>query len=116
MAGEKTVMDTEQNLTDIGADITIKPPEGAMQVPTGTPTLPTGIPTLPSTTTTVTAYHYNRTTTTTALQLPPLQLPQLLPQGHRFSRITSRAPGIPIGLDRPQRRCNLRFHSHIPAS
>jgi len=52
MAGEKTVMDSEQNLTDIGANITINQPEGAMQVPTGTPTLPTGIPTLPSTTTT----------------------------------------------------------------
>ena len=51
MAGEKTVMDSEQNLTDIGADITINPPEGAMQVPTGIPTIPTGIPT-PTTPTT----------------------------------------------------------------
>ncbi len=53
MAGEKTVMDMEQNLTDIGAAITINPPEGATQVPTGIPTIPTGIPTsIPTTTTT----------------------------------------------------------------
>jgi hypothetical protein len=46
--GETTVMEAEQNLTDIGAAITIKPPEGAMQIPTGIPTIPTGIPTIPS--------------------------------------------------------------------
>jgi regulation of enolase protein 1 (concanavalin A-like superfamily) len=51
MAGEKTVMDSEQNLTDIGAAITINPPEGATQIPTGTPTIPTGIPTTTPTTT-----------------------------------------------------------------
>jgi hypothetical protein len=48
VAGETTVMEAEQNLTDIGAAITIKPPEGAMQIPTGIPTFPTGIPTIPS--------------------------------------------------------------------
>jgi regulation of enolase protein 1 (concanavalin A-like superfamily) len=48
MDGNKMVMDTEQNLTDIGAAITIKPPEDVMQVPTGMPAIPTGIPTLPT--------------------------------------------------------------------
>jgi beta-xylosidase len=66
-------MDSEQNITDIGAAITIKPPEGAMQGPTGIPTVPTGIPTLPlntsttrpATTTTRLTTSIGQTTTTT---------------------------------------------------
>jgi regulation of enolase protein 1 (concanavalin A-like superfamily) len=68
MAGEKTVMDMEQNLTDIGAAITINPPEGATQVPTGIPTIPTGIPTsIPTTATTPPA----TTTTSPTITTPP---------------------------------------------
>jgi regulation of enolase protein 1 (concanavalin A-like superfamily) len=63
MVGEKTVMETEQNVTDIGAAITINPPAGAMQIPTGLPTVPTGIPTPPPTTKT--------TTPTTTSTIPP---------------------------------------------
>ena len=52
MAGEKTVMDMEYNLTDIGANITINPPEGAFKPPA----VPTGLPTsTPTTTPTATA-------------------------------------------------------------
>jgi regulation of enolase protein 1 (concanavalin A-like superfamily) len=50
-AGKKSVAETEQNLTDIGAAITINPPEGAAQVPTA-PAIPTGLPTRPPVTTT----------------------------------------------------------------
>jgi regulation of enolase protein 1 (concanavalin A-like superfamily) len=68
MAGEKTVMDMEQNLTDIGAAITINPPEGATQVPTGIPTIPTGIPTsIPTTATTPPT----TTTTSPTITTPP---------------------------------------------
>jgi len=68
MAGEKTVMDMEQNLTDIGAAITINPPEGATQVPTGIPTIPTGIPTsIPTTATTPPA----TMTTSPTITTPP---------------------------------------------
>jgi regulation of enolase protein 1 (concanavalin A-like superfamily) len=66
MAGEKTVIDMEQNLTDIGAAITINPPEGATQIPTGTPTIPTGIPTTTPTTT---------TTAPTTTSTPPTTTP-----------------------------------------
>jgi regulation of enolase protein 1 (concanavalin A-like superfamily) len=62
MSGEKTVLDMEQNLTDIGAAITINPPEGAAQIPTGTPTIPTGTPTHPPT---------NPTTPPTTTNTPP---------------------------------------------
>jgi regulation of enolase protein 1 (concanavalin A-like superfamily) len=55
MAVEKTVIDSEQNLTDIGAAITINPPEGAVQVPTGIPASPSGTPKPPATTKTTTA-------------------------------------------------------------
>jgi regulation of enolase protein 1 (concanavalin A-like superfamily) len=44
MANDKMVIDSEQNLTDIGAAISIKPPEGALRVTTGMPDIPGGIP------------------------------------------------------------------------
>jgi regulation of enolase protein 1 (concanavalin A-like superfamily) len=69
MSGEKTVMDMEQNLTDIGAAITINPPEGATQIPTGIPTMPTGIPT--TTPTTTTTPPTTTTTTVTTTTNPP---------------------------------------------
>ncbi len=43
-SGTKMVIESEQNLTDIGANIAINPPEGAMTPPT-MPTFPTGLPT-----------------------------------------------------------------------
>jgi beta-xylosidase len=63
MAGKKTVIESEQNLTDIGAVITINPPENVTSMPTS-PTMPTGIPTSPTTTTSTSSYS---TTPTTSL-------------------------------------------------
>jgi regulation of enolase protein 1 (concanavalin A-like superfamily) len=53
---EKSVMESEQNVTDIGANITINPPDGAFKPPTG-------IPTAPSTTKTTTPPPTTKTTT-----------------------------------------------------
>jgi regulation of enolase protein 1 (concanavalin A-like superfamily) len=58
-AGDKTVMESEQNVTDIGANITINPPDNAMKPPTG-------IPTAPTTTKTTTPPPTTRTTTPAA--------------------------------------------------
>jgi regulation of enolase protein 1 (concanavalin A-like superfamily) len=55
MAGEKSVTDSEQNLTDIGANITINPPEGAMTPPTGSSTSSTTTTTTGTTSTTTTS-------------------------------------------------------------
>jgi regulation of enolase protein 1 (concanavalin A-like superfamily) len=67
MDGEKTVMETEYNLTDIGTAITINPPEGAFTPPTGTTDLSksTTTKTTPTTTTTKTTSTTKTTTTTT---------------------------------------------------
>jgi regulation of enolase protein 1 (concanavalin A-like superfamily) len=65
MAGEKTVMESEQNLTDIGAAITINPPEGATQPPTPTG-LPTSLPTSTPTPTPTAIATPTPTTTSTA--------------------------------------------------
>jgi regulation of enolase protein 1 (concanavalin A-like superfamily) len=67
MDNEKTVMETELNLTDIGAAITINPPEGAFVPPTGIPTsTPTSTTTPPATTTTLPATTTPPATTTSA--------------------------------------------------
>jgi regulation of enolase protein 1 (concanavalin A-like superfamily) len=60
-SGQKSLIESEQNLTDIGASITIKPPEDAVQIPT-MPTIPTGLPTGPATTTEVAAPDETETT------------------------------------------------------
>jgi regulation of enolase protein 1 (concanavalin A-like superfamily) len=65
MKGEKTVMDSEQNLTDIGAAITINPPEGATKPPTSTG-LPTSTPTTTTTPKPTTTATPTPTTTTTS--------------------------------------------------
>jgi regulation of enolase protein 1 (concanavalin A-like superfamily) len=65
-AGDKIVMDSEQNLTDIGANIVINPPGGATTIPTGTTTTST-------TTTATTTAATTTTTTTTASATPSLQ-------------------------------------------
>jgi regulation of enolase protein 1 (concanavalin A-like superfamily) len=81
-SGNKMVVESEQNLTDIGANITINPPESVMTPPTGLPTgLPTSVPTIPSTTptsststtTTPTATTTTTTTTTTVTTTPPAE-------------------------------------------
>jgi regulation of enolase protein 1 (concanavalin A-like superfamily) len=68
-------MEMEQNLTDIGADITISPPEGIVQIPTGTPVIPTSNPTLPPTNTTTppttTTTPPTTTGTTPTITTPP---------------------------------------------
>jgi regulation of enolase protein 1 (concanavalin A-like superfamily) len=51
-SGKKSVVESEQNLTDIGAAITINPPQEVAEMP-GTPSLPTGLPSQPPVTTTV---------------------------------------------------------------
>jgi regulation of enolase protein 1 (concanavalin A-like superfamily) len=63
-AGQKTVMDSEQNVTDIGAAITINPPSGAIQPPTGMPTAPSTQTTTPETT-------FEPTTPMTTSTIPP---------------------------------------------
>jgi regulation of enolase protein 1 (concanavalin A-like superfamily) len=63
-AGDKTVMDSEQNITDIGAAITINPSDGAM-------TPPTGVPTAPPTTRTTTPAATTKTTTPPATTTTP---------------------------------------------
>jgi regulation of enolase protein 1 (concanavalin A-like superfamily) len=78
MGSEKTVMETEQNLTDIGAAITINPPEGAFIPPTGTTGLPTSTTTNTATTTpTSTTTTTPTTTTSTATTTPPGGTPSL---------------------------------------
>jgi regulation of enolase protein 1 (concanavalin A-like superfamily) len=62
-AGEKTVLESDQNLTDIGAAISIKPPEGAKPPPTGT-VKPTGTTAATSTTTAAATTAATSTTTT----------------------------------------------------
>jgi regulation of enolase protein 1 (concanavalin A-like superfamily) len=68
-AGIKMVVESEQDLTEIGAAITINPPEGAIQKPS---VLPTGVTaTTPKTTTTTpktsSATPYTTTTTTSTV-------------------------------------------------
>jgi regulation of enolase protein 1 (concanavalin A-like superfamily) len=66
-SGTTTVVESEQNLTDIGANITINPPEGAITPPTGLPTSPTTSSTTTSTTSTTTPPAETTMTTTTTI-------------------------------------------------
>jgi regulation of enolase protein 1 (concanavalin A-like superfamily) len=67
VGGNATMMEVEQNLTDIGASITISPPEGVQQIP-GMSTPPSGMTTKPGANTTTSSKSSTSSTTQTTNQ------------------------------------------------